>query len=64
MKIDLDQEDVNLIAEVLRIQIDLADRAQRQSVSSEDLPQSVMSSRQIERLQEVLTKFQPPIVPD
>jgi hypothetical protein len=64
MKIELDQQEVNLIAEVLRIQIGLADRAQRQATSSEDMPLFVLSSRQIQSLQEVLKKFQPPIVPD
>jgi hypothetical protein len=35
-----------------------------QSTYSEDVPLFVLSSRQIQRLQEVLKKFQPPIVPD
>lgn len=63
MQIELDQDEVDLIVEVLRIQLGLANRAQMQTPPvPEDMAQFIVATKQIQAIQKLLKKLEPPIV--
>jgi hypothetical protein len=63
MQIELDQDEPDLIVEVLRIQLGLANRAQMQTPPvPEDMAQFIVATKQIQAIQKVLKKLEPPIV--
>jgi hypothetical protein len=63
MQIELDQDELDLIVEVLRIQLGLANRAQMQTPPvPEDMAQFIVATKQIQAIQKVLKKLEPPIV--